>query len=88
MEGIPAGTARCHGCVVCYYLITELLDNEVEAYGVLVEFLGEVVRIPAITLSRRRIELLLERLKRGAVTPVAVWDVVEDWLLDFSCNFA
>lgn len=37
--------------------------------------------VPGITTRRRRIDALLEKLVRFAVSPVCARDVVEDWLV-------
>ena len=61
--------------------LVETLENGVETYGVLVEYLTQRTEVPGITVFRRRAEALLELLRRGRVTPVTVRDVMEDWLL-------
>lgn len=62
-------------------LLVETLENGVETYGVLVEYLTQRTEVPGITVFRHRAEALLELLRRGRVTPVTVRDVMEDWLL-------
>jgi len=64
-----------------YFLLEEHLEGAVDNYGIRVELEGEQVNVRQITTSRKEIEELLEQLIRGGVTPVAVRDVVEDWLL-------
>ena len=83
MRKTLSGTALCKNSVIQYYLVTELLENEIEVYGVLVRFLGEIARIPAITVSWERIQTLLNMLRKGSVTPVTLRDVVEDFLIEF-----
>ena len=78
MRKLLVGAAECKGAPIHYYLLVETLENGVETYGVLVEYLTEV---PGITVFRHRAEALLELLRRGRVTPVTVRDVMEDWLL-------
>lgn len=53
-----------------------------ESYGVKVARTGgsEEEAIPNITTSVTRIDALMELLIRNFVTPVALRDVVEDWL--------
>ena len=76
-----AGTAWCKDCQIHYYLLTDRLDHDLESYGVLVEYLGETAVCSGIAPRCRQIMELLELLQRGAVTPVTLGDVVEDWLL-------
>lgn len=71
----------CKGAPIHYYLLVETLENGVETYGVLVEYLTQRTEVPGITVFRHRAEALLELLRRGRVTPVTVRDVMEDWLL-------
>lgn len=77
-----AGTAWCKGSEVHYYLLTEYLENELEVYGVSVEYLGETTVVSGITLSQRSVISLLNLLRQGTVTPTTARDVIEDWLLD------
>ena len=49
-------------------------------YGILVESGGEQALIPAISVSRFRVQELLGMMCRGLVTPITAWDVAEDWL--------
>lgn len=79
---IPAGTAMCKGSTIQYYILTEKLNNQTEVYGTQVEYLEESKTVHAITRSRDRIIALLDRLRRGAVTPLTLLDVIEDWLLE------
>lgn len=75
------GAAKCGGALIRYYLLVETLEDETESYGVAVEYRTERTEIAGITRFRRRAEALAELLRRGRVTPVAVRDVTEDWLL-------
>lgn len=64
-----------------YYLLEEEL-GVCESYGVAVCLdNGEQCRISGITCSQTGILRLIAALMRGAVTPVALRDVVEDWIL-------
>ncbi len=81
MKKTLAGTAWCKDCQIHYYLLTDRLDHDLESYGVLVEYLGETAVCSGIAPRCRQIMELLELLQRGAVTPVTLGDVVEDWLL-------
>ena len=82
-----AGKAECCGRKIWYYMISER-NGENLSFGLSVVYRDEEVRIPAVTMVYGDIRALLTRMKRGKVTPVAVRDVIEDWILDFSCNFA
>ncbi|MCI8909774.1 MAG: hypothetical protein HFG09_03755 [Oscillibacter sp.] len=82
MRSILTGTAECGGSDVRYYLLQEPLGEEAECYGVAVEYGGERAELRDLTPSRGRAEELLERMRRGQVTPVTARDVVEDWLLE------
>ncbi|WP_308588623.1 DUF6514 family protein [uncultured Oscillibacter sp.] len=75
------GTARCKAQTVCYYLLVEELESGTEAYGVSVECGGEREARRRLTVSGRSVLGLIRRLIQGGVTPVALGDVVEDWLL-------
>lgn len=68
--------------MIYYYLLTEVLEDQSQTYGIMVEYLGEETAISEISTFRERIELLLEILRRGSVTPVATRDVIDDWLCD------
>ena len=62
-----AGESRCKDAALRYYLLTEV--------G------GEQAAVSGITTARQRVQGLLDGLIRGQVTPVALRDVVDDWLL-------
>jgi hypothetical protein len=51
-----------------------------EIYGVKVDMGEESAVRPRLTVSRNAVSGLLEKLARGGVTPVALNDVVDDWL--------
>ena len=74
------GESRCGDAALRYYLLTKKSAMGV-LYGVQAELNGERTAVPGITLSRRRVQSLLDGLIRGQVTPVALRDVVDDWLL-------
>lgn len=74
------GTAKCGDIAVRHYLLEECTQETV-VYGIEVECGGECARLCDLTSSLGRMRSLAEGLVRGAVTPVAVRDVVEDWLL-------
>lgn len=74
------GESRCGGAALRYYLLTE--ESAAGAlYGVQAELNGERTAVPGITMSRHRVQNLLDGLIQGQVTPVALRDVVDDWLL-------
>ena len=81
LRKVPMGAGECGGFPIRYYLLVETMPNDLELYGAQVEYRAQTAALPALTLCRRRAEALLERLRRGAVTPVAARDVAEDCLL-------
>ena len=91
MEGreILAGTRRltdAQGRVreYSYFVLVgekDLGSFSCEAYGVMIrEEGGESAALPDLTVSPARIDELTGLLLRGGVTPVALRDVVDDWL--------
>lgn len=56
-------------------------EGTVPEYGALVEKDGEQAVLPRLHVSADRVRDLLDRMVRGAVTPVTARDVAEDWLL-------
>ena len=83
-----AGTAECRGKTIRYDILSERLGPKKVCFGISVVYRGEEVRILGVTREYKAIKALLRRLKRGRATPVAVRDVVDDWVLDSACNFA
>ncbi|WP_297870240.1 DUF6514 family protein [uncultured Oscillibacter sp.] len=75
-----AGESRCKDAALRYYLLTEE-SAAGPLYGVQAELGGEQAAVSGITTSRQRVQGLLDGLIRGQVTPVALRDVVDDWLL-------
>lgn len=73
------GQSECCGAVVCYYLLAEEMAG-MERYGLQVCCGEEMETVPDITSSQRQIQALMAAMAKGGVTPVAVRDVVEDWL--------
>lgn len=71
------GKAHCQDILVQYYL----LKGENRSYGVSVETERETAQVLDLTPSRQKAECLANSLARGAVTPVCLRDVVDDWLL-------
>lgn len=74
--------ALCNRRLLRYYLLKERRHDGAASYGVCVEYGAEQRQIRNITGLRERIRGLLVRLSSGCVTPVALGDVVEDWLLE------
>lgn len=81
MRSVFMGSCRLDGETLHYHLLVEEVENLGENYGVLLEGFGQRAAIPGITVIQDRALALLEGLRRGAVTPVGLRDVVEDWLL-------
>lgn len=75
------GEARCRASLARYYLLEEAAEKG-EAYGVEIELGDESEAVRNLSPSRQRVADLAEALARGAVTPVGLRDVVDDWLLD------
>lgn len=73
--------ARCRALPARYYLLEEDAED-CGAYGVQVELKGEEASVRDLSPSRQRVLELTEALARGAVTPAALRDVVDDWLLE------
>lgn len=67
--------------LVHYYLLEENTGPE-RRYGIRVECGADQAELRDLTPVAGRARGLLEAMCRGAVTPVAVRDVVEDWLLE------
>lgn len=67
--------------LVYYYLLEENTGPE-RSYGIRVECGADQAELRDLTPVAGRARGLLEAMCRGAVTPVAVRDVVEDWLLE------
>lgn len=81
MRKLLVGEARCRASCVRYYLLEEASESG-GSYGVQVELDGEEAALPDLSPSRRRVQELAAALARGGVTPVALRDVVDDWLLE------
>ena len=63
-----------------YYVLAEESAG-LENYGICVKSATYEKTIPCITPSQYTIQQLLKVLVEGVVTPLGLWDVVEDWLL-------
>lgn len=81
MRSVFVGSRRLGGETVAYHLLVEEVDGLGENYGVLLEGFGRTAAIRGITAVQSRALSLLDTLRRGAVTPLSLRDVVEDWLL-------
>ena len=73
------GEARCRAALARYYLLEDGPDG---SCGIQIELEGETASIPDLSPARERVEALAAALVRGAVTPVALRDIVDDWLLE------
>ena len=78
MRKLFVGEARCRALPARYYLLEEDAPG---SYGVQIELEGEEASVTGLSPSRKRVLALAEALVRGTVTPVALRDVVDDWLL-------
>ena len=65
-----------------YSIIVDGGDDGPESYGVKIDELnGDThAMIPGLTVSRERIEDLMDKLTRNTVTPTGLMDVLADWL--------
>ncbi|MCI9643934.1 MAG: hypothetical protein HFF97_04290 [Oscillibacter sp.] len=81
MRKLFVGEARCRSSQVRYYLLEEDAE-EPGSYGVQIELEGEEASVAGLGPSREKVRDLAEALVRGAVTPVGLRDVVDDWLLE------
>ena len=82
MRRLLIGRARCRAAQAHYYLLEEEPEEGGTSYGVEIELEGESALVTALSPSRKKVEALAAALIRGAVTPVALRDVVDDWLLE------
>ena len=60
--------------------IFETVEEGFARYGIRVCWRGETAEAADITTKREEALALLRLLRRGNVTPIALRDVVEDWL--------
>lgn len=81
MGRLLVGEARCRALRARYYLLGEDAGGP-GSYGVQIEMEGEEASAADLSPSRQRVLELAEALARGGVTPVALRDVVDDWLLE------
>ncbi len=81
MRKMLVGEAQCRESQARYYLLEEEMETS-GSYGVQIEMEDEEASVRDLSPSRQRVEALAEALVRGAVTPVALRDVVDDWLLE------
>ena len=75
------GTRVFLGDLLSYYLLTDIAKGGEETYGLMVRYRDEQVSIRELTPQQEDVLEFLDKLLQGAVTPVAVQDVVDDWLL-------
>lgn len=81
MRSIFMGSCSLGGELLQYHLLVEEVEDLGENYGVLLEGFGQTAAVSGVTVNQSRALALLETLRHGAVTPVGLRDVVEDWLL-------
>ncbi len=69
------------GAEVTYSLLIEETTGRMgcELYGVEVRMGEEAAAKPSLTASRASVDLLLDKLVRGCVTPITLGDIVEDY---------
>lgn len=82
MRRLLMGEARCRAFHTRYYLLEDTSGEGGPSYGVRIELGVEAAEVGNLSPSRRRVEDLARALVRGVVTPVALRDVVDDWLLE------
>lgn len=81
MRSVFMGDRCLGGGTVRYHLLVEEVEGLGENYGVRLEGFGQMEAIRGVTVSQGQALTLLEKLRRCAVTPTGLRDVVEDWLL-------
>lgn len=81
MREIFVGETEISGRRMEYYILSEP-QGELEDYGVAIRQDGERACVRRLTPIAGRVLALVERLRSGSVTPVALEDVVNDWLLE------
>ncbi len=82
MRKLLVGEVPCLSSQARYYLLEENVEGFGPSYGVRVELEKEEASVTDLSPSRQRVQDLAEALARGAVTPVGLRDVVDDWLLE------
>ena len=56
--------------------------EEGNSYGICIrDRNGGSAMVPDLTVSKRKVNALLKRMIRGAVSPVGMQDIIEDWLI-------
>lgn len=81
MRKLFMGEVLCRALPARYYLLEEDAADP-GSYGVQIELEGEEASVRDLSPSRQRVLELAEALVRGAVTPMGLRDVVDDWLLE------
>lgn len=82
MRALLVGRREIQDQPMDYYLLAEECENLCENYGVEISCAsGEDVAVPGITPSQNKITGLLALLLQHTVTPSALRDIVDDWLL-------
>ena len=75
------GSVRVGERTVSYFLLSETDSTGRWHYGVSVQCGQEQTSVYNLSTHKGSVIALLEKMQRGSVTPVAVQDVAEDWLL-------
>lgn len=73
--------ATCCGRTIRYALLTSIGEDGTRRYGAAVFCAGKEEAVIDITGSKAKALALIAKLRRGRVTPVALRDIVDDWLL-------
>lgn len=82
MRTLHFGEKKVETMAVNYYLLADELGSEFESYGVEVCCSnGDQAAVRGVTISQSKILLLMSMLMEYAVTPVALRDVVDDFLV-------
>jgi len=81
MKILLTGVSILNGEPIRYYMIEETTKKDADSYGIMVEFKGEQTKVRKLSSSEKEIQVLLEQMRKGIVTPVSVPDVAEDWLV-------
>lgn len=75
------GTSECLGSPIEYHLISHILEDGNESYGVMVRLGDEEESVYHVSPSKDNVQRLLHVMISGSVSPVSVRDIVEDWIL-------
>ena len=79
MKQIFFAAADFSGSPIHYHLLITR-TGELTQYGVCADWRREEVSIPELSTREEAVLELLDALRRGVVPPLALRDVVDDWL--------